>query len=92
MFYICTKFCRSSSKGFRVTDLNSRVDARVVANVDGRTYGRKTGSIYRTMPEAGATKMKNIKQRFILFICLCGVFMVSQQCLDRTFFEAMHLK
>ena len=33
-------FCRSSSKGFRVTDLNSRVDARLVANVDGRTYGR----------------------------------------------------
>ena len=26
--------------GFRVTDLNSRVDARVVANVDGRMYGR----------------------------------------------------
>ena len=40
VFYICTKFCRGSSKGFRVTELNSRVDARVVANVDGRTYGR----------------------------------------------------
>ena len=26
--------------GFRATDLNSRVDARVVANVDGRMYGR----------------------------------------------------
>ena len=40
MFYISTKFCRSSSKDFRVTDLNTSVDARVVANVDGRTYGR----------------------------------------------------
>ena len=87
--------CSLYSKGFRVTDLNSRVDARVVANVDGRTdgrtygrtYGRKTGSIYRTMPEAGATKMKNIKQRFILFICLCGVFMVSQQCLVGPFLK-----
>ena len=29
-------------------DLNSRVDARVVANVDERTNGRKTGSLYRT--------------------------------------------
>ena len=64
MLYICPKFCRSNSKGFRVTNLNSRVDARVVANVDGQTYGRtygrtngrKTGSLYRAMPEAGATK------------------------------------
>ena len=28
------------SYGFRVTDLNIRIDARVVANVDGGTYGR----------------------------------------------------
>ena len=64
MFYICTKFYRSSSKDFRVTDLNSRVDARVVANVDGWMYGRtygwmnrlKTGTLYHAMPEAGATK------------------------------------
>ena len=48
-------------------DLNSRVDAGVVANVDGRTYrrtygwtnGRKTRSLYRAMPEAGATKKQN---------------------------------
>ena len=40
MLYICTKFCQSISYDFRVTDLNSRVDARVVANVDGGTYGR----------------------------------------------------
>ena len=41
------------------------VNARVVGNVDrrtngrtyGRTNGRKTGSLYRAMPEAGATKM-----------------------------------
>ena len=41
--------------------MNSRVDARALANVDGRTYGRtngrKTGSLYREIPEAGATKM-----------------------------------
>ena len=37
---MCAKCCQSISKGFRVTDLNSRGDARVVANVDGRTYGR----------------------------------------------------
>ena len=47
-------------------DLNSGVDDRMGVNVDGRTYGRtygqtngqKTGSIYRAMPEAGATIMK----------------------------------
>ena len=41
-------------------DLNSRVDARVVANVDGRTYRsmneRKTVSLYRAMPKARVTK------------------------------------
>ena len=58
VFYSCTKFCRSSSKGFRVTDLNSKVDTRVVANVDGRTYGRKTRSLYRALPEAGVTITK----------------------------------
>ena len=41
MLYICTKFCQSISKDFRVKDLDSRVDARVVANLAGRTYGRK---------------------------------------------------
>ena len=58
MLYICIKFCQSNSKGFWVTDPNRRVDARVVANVDGtdvRTDGRNTGSLYRAMPEAGAT-------------------------------------
>ena len=39
-FNICTKFCQSISQGFRVTDLNTMVNARVVANVDGQTYGR----------------------------------------------------
>ena len=62
MFYICSKFCQSISYGFRVRDLNSRVDARVVAKVDGRTDVRtdirKTRSLYRAMPEAGATKNK----------------------------------
>ena len=37
MLYICIKFCQSNSLGFRVRDLNSRDDSRVVANVDGRT-------------------------------------------------------
>ena len=39
-------------KYFRVTDLNSRVDTRVAANVDGPTdVQRKTGSLYRAMPK-----------------------------------------
>ena len=41
-------------------DLNSRVDARVVANVDRRTYeqtnGWKTRCLYCAIPEAGVTK------------------------------------
>ena len=37
ILYICTKCCQSISKGFTVTELNSRVDATVVADVDGRT-------------------------------------------------------
>ena len=37
MLYICIYFSQSNSLGFRVTDLNSRDDSRVVANVDGRT-------------------------------------------------------
>ena len=54
MLYICTKFCQSTSKGFRVTDLNSRINARVVVNVDlqkyGRMNGRKMGFLYLAMP------------------------------------------
>ena len=37
MLYVCTNICQSISSGFRVTDLNSGFDARVVANVDGWT-------------------------------------------------------
>ena len=60
MLYICTKFCQSISKGFRVTDPNSRVKARVVANVkNGRTNGQKIGSLHRAMPEAGTTKISD---------------------------------
>ena len=37
-------------------DLNSRIDAKVIADVEGQTYGRmngwKTGSLYHTMPAA----------------------------------------
>ena len=58
MFYICTKLCKSIPQDFRVTDLDSRVDARVVANVDsGRTNRQNTGSLYHAMPEAGTTKI-----------------------------------
>ena len=53
-------------------DLNIRVDASVVANVDGRTdgwmNGRKIGSLYRTMPEAGATKKGFSRVNSIFFI------------------------
>ena len=41
----CATCCQSISKGFTVTDLNSRVDARVVASVDGRTYERMENRI-----------------------------------------------
>ena len=54
MLYICTKVCESVSKGFRDTGLNSRVNVRVVANVDAD----KTRSLYRAMRETGATKAK----------------------------------
>ena len=43
VFYICTKVCQSISQGFSILDMNSRVDARVVANVDGRTDVRTYG-------------------------------------------------
>ena len=53
-------------------NLNIRVAARAVANVDGWTYGRtngqKTGSIYRAMPEAGATKRRMDELRFTSFL------------------------
>ena len=53
-------------------DLNSRIDARVVTNVYGRTYertnGRKIGSLYRAMPEAGATKKEFSRVNSIFFI------------------------
>ena len=39
ILYVYAKFGQSISKDFRDTGLNSRVDARVIANVDGRTYG-----------------------------------------------------
>ena len=55
MLYICTKFCHSVTKGSRVTDLEFKVNARVVADVDGhmdiQTNGRKTGSLCRAIPE-----------------------------------------
>ena len=36
--------------------IKSRVDTRMVANVDSRTDGLKILSLYWDMPEAGATK------------------------------------
>ena len=49
--------------------MNTRVDARVVANVGGRTDVRKTGSLYCAMPEAGVTitKKKKIHKNWALF-------------------------
>ena len=35
MLYICTKFCEYISNGFRVTDRNIRVDARMVTFTKG---------------------------------------------------------
>ena len=53
-------------------DLNSRIDARVVTNVYTRMYertnGRKIGSLYRAMPEAGATKKEFSRVNSIFFI------------------------
>ena len=53
-------------------DLNSRIDARVVTNVYGRTYERanerKIGFLYRAMPEAGATKKDFSRVNSIFFI------------------------
>ena len=50
MLFMCTKFQENISKGFKETDLKIRVDARLVANVDGRTNeqanGGKTGSLF----------------------------------------------
>ena len=45
IFHIYAKYCQSISKCFRVTYLNSRVDARVVANVAGRKYERMENRI-----------------------------------------------
>ena len=57
MLYICTKVCGSVSRGFRVKDLNSKVNARVVANVDSgwtdiQTNTQKNRSLYPAMPKA----------------------------------------
>ena len=57
---------RKFSKGFRETDLNIRVDAWVVANVDGRTNGRETESLYRAMHEAGASINPSLLFSFLL--------------------------
>ena len=62
-------------------DLNSRIDARVVTNVYGRTYertnGRKIGSLYRAMPEAGATKKEFSRVNSILYPCIKYEYLVE---------------
>ena len=64
-------FCKSISKCFRVTDPNCRVDATVIAKVDGRTDERtneqKNESLNHTMPEAGTTK--TVVMLFLSRIC-----------------------
>ena len=77
MLYICTKFCQSISKGFRVTDLNIRIDARVAANVDTRTNRRKIGSLYRVMPEAGATKGIFKSKQYFLYPCIKYEYLIE---------------
>ena len=49
--------------------------ARVVANVDEWMYGRKTGSLYCPMPEAGTTKS--------LFNLLFGSLMAQCMFINR---------
>ena len=67
-------FCQSISQGFKLTNLNSGVDARVVANVDGQTDIRtdiRTGEwTENRIPVAGATKRETAvyDHFFIVFI------------------------
>ena len=49
IFHIYAKYCQSISKCFRVTYLNSRVDARVVANV---ALGHWVWYMYKTVKRA----------------------------------------
>ena len=64
MFYICTKFCQNISKGFRVADSKSSVDARVVVNVDGLKYGRTEGVPTDGKPASYiATCLRQARQR-----------------------------
>ena len=62
-------------------DLNSRIDARVVTNVYGRTYertnGRKIGSLYRAMPEVGATKKEFSRVNSILYPCIKYEYLIE---------------
>ena len=62
-------------------DLNSRIDARVVTNVYGRTYertnGRKIGSLYRAMPEAGAKKGVFKSKQYFLYPCIKYEYLIE---------------
>ena len=62
-------------------DLNSRIDDRVVANIDGWTYertnGRKIGSLYRAMPEAGATKKGFSRVKCFLYPCIKYEYLIE---------------
>ena len=70
MLYTCTNFYQSISNAFRATDPNTRVDARVVANVDRRTYGRAIeriiGSLYKSQKNSKAVK------KFVSVCCKFG--------------------
>ena len=59
-------------------DLNSRIDARVVTNVYGRTYkwtnGRKIGSLYRAMRDKkGVFKSK----QYFLYPCIKYEYLIE---------------
>ena len=45
MCYHYKRYCESISKGFRVTDLTRRVNARVVANVDAGWINLQTHAL-----------------------------------------------
>ena len=57
MLYICTKLAKLSQ---RVSEIQTRTIGSTLGwsqmYADEHTDGRKIGSLYRAMPEAGATK------------------------------------
>ena len=66
MLYICTMFCKNISNCFRVTDLNIRVEARVVANIDARTDARRENWIPIPQHAKGRHDKKRWEFHFVL--------------------------